>query len=111
MSFLEKMREAARQADERPIDPWEPRLRRALQNVQAMSTFAILDLIEAEPSTSNGRRLAGLMRHMGFVAIKSRRLLPGGRVGNTVVRGWCRPFRGTAPLLPPERRSRLNLER
>jgi hypothetical protein len=33
------------------------------------------------------------MRSLHFIPIKSRRLMPGGRAGNTVTRGWARPFR------------------
>jgi hypothetical protein len=34
-----------------------------------------------------------VMRSLHFVPIKSRRLMPGGRAGNTVTRGWARPIR------------------
>jgi hypothetical protein len=33
------------------------------------------------------------MRSLHFIPIKSRRLMPGGRAGNTVTRGWARPIR------------------
>jgi hypothetical protein len=33
------------------------------------------------------------MRILHFVQIKSRRLMPGGRCGNTITRGWARPVR------------------
>jgi hypothetical protein len=34
-----------------------------------------------------------VMRALHFIPIKSRRLMPGGRAGNTVTRGWARPVR------------------
>jgi hypothetical protein len=57
-----------------------------------MSTAALLDLLGAEPATSNARRLAGLMRELGFIPIKTRRFMPGG-FRDTVTRGWARPVR------------------
>jgi hypothetical protein len=33
------------------------------------------------------------MRALNYIPLKSRKLLPGGRCGNTVVRGWTRPVR------------------
>jgi hypothetical protein len=92
MAFLDRMREAARQAEVLPRDPWESHLRRALKDVEAMSTAALLDLLRADPTTSNARRLAGIMRELNFVPIKTRRFMPGG-FRDTVTRGWARPLR------------------
>jgi hypothetical protein len=86
------MQEAARQVEALQRDPWEARLRRALEGVEAMSTAALLDLLGANPTTSNARRLAGNMRKLGFVAVKTRRFMPGG-FRDTVTRGWARPVR------------------
>ena len=97
MAFLDRMHEAARRAEAHRRDPWEPRLKRALEGVEAMSTTALLDLLNADPTTSNARRLAVNMRELGFVAIKTRRFMPGG-FRDTVTRGWTRPVRGSAPL-------------
>jgi hypothetical protein len=92
MSFISRMQEAVRQAEARQRDPWEPRLRRALQGVEAMSTAALLDLLRAEPTTGNARRLAVIMRELNFIPIKTRRFMPGG-FRDTVTRGWARPMR------------------
>jgi hypothetical protein len=88
MSFISLMQEAARQEEVLPRDPWEPRLRMALEGVEAMSTAALLDLLRADPTTSNARRLAAIMRELNFVPIKTRRFMPGG-FRDTVTRGCC----------------------
>jgi hypothetical protein len=92
MAFLDKMREAERQAEATHRDPWHQRLKRALENVEAISTAALLDLLMVEPTTSNARRLATIMRELNFVPIKTRRFMPGG-FRDTVTRGWARPIR------------------
>jgi hypothetical protein len=59
----------------------------------AISTAALLDAVHAPATTGTARRLAAIMRILHFVQIKSRRLMPGGRCGNTITRGWARPVR------------------
>jgi len=59
-----------------------------------ISTAALLDIVRVPTSTGTARRLAAVMRDLHFTPIKSRRLMPGGRTGNTVTRGWGRPIRG-----------------
>ncbi|WP_426440112.1 hypothetical protein [Bradyrhizobium genosp. P] len=92
MSFLEKIRDAAKQLDAPTPDPWRKPLESALKGVDAMSTVALLDLVGARHTTSNARRLAMIMRELKFIPIQSRRLLPGG-FRDTVSRGWVRPMR------------------
>jgi hypothetical protein len=57
-----------------------------------MSTVALLDLLDVPQTTGNARRLAQTMRSLGFIPLKSRRLMPGGFRDNTI-RGWARPIR------------------
>ncbi len=102
MSFISRMHEAARQAEARPRDQWEPRLRRAMDGVEAMSSAALLDLVDADPTTGNARRLAAIMRSLNFIPIKTRRFMPGG-FRDTVTRGWSRPVRGSLPLKGADR--------
>jgi hypothetical protein len=104
MSFVEKMQEAAKEMEARPPDPWKKPLSDALKGVDAMSTVALLDLIGARHTTKNSRRLAAIMRELGFVPIQSRRLMPGG-YRNTVTRGWARPMRSppiSKKVKPPQ---------
>jgi hypothetical protein len=60
-----------------------------------VSTHALLDLIGLPNTTGNARRIVPSMRALGFVPIKSRRLMPGGW-RDTATRGWARPFRDVA---------------
>jgi hypothetical protein len=93
MSLLKRLESACAELDARDQDPWGARLENALQGVDAISTAALLDLLRARATTGTARRLAAVMRSLNFIPIKSRRLMPGGRVGNTVTRGWARPVR------------------
>jgi hypothetical protein len=94
MSFIEKLRTAqAALVDD--ADPWKPLLERAVpQNVTCISSVALLDFVGASPTTANCRRLAQAMRSLGWIALKSRRLQPGGW-RSTTCRGWARPLRKT----------------
>jgi hypothetical protein len=92
MSFIERMRQAAKEMEAPPPDPWKKRLGDTLKDVEGMSTVALLDIVDARHTTSNGRRLAAIMRSLGFIPIQSRRLAPGGR-RSTLARGWTRPMR------------------
>jgi hypothetical protein len=78
---------------EQNSEPWHAKLQGHLRGVEAVSTAALLDLLRAPATTGTARRLAAVMRSLQFVPIKSRRLMPGGRAGNTVTRGWARPIR------------------
>jgi hypothetical protein len=92
MSFIERMRQAAKEMEAPPPDPWKKVLSEALKDVEGMSTVCLLDVVGARHNTSNARRLAGVMRELKFVPIQSRRLEPGGH-RSTVARGWVRPMR------------------
>jgi hypothetical protein len=90
--FVETLREAQAQLAERGANPWRRALERDLPaNVTCISTVALLDLLGLAPTTGNARRIASTMRSMGFIGLKSRRLMPGGNRGTTI-RGWARPF-------------------
>jgi hypothetical protein len=93
MSLLKKLEQARAELDAQGRDPWSARLDDALHGVEAISTGALLDLLREPATTATARRLAAVMRSLHFVPIKSRRLMPGGRAGNTVTRGWARPVR------------------
>jgi hypothetical protein len=93
MSLLGKLRDARAELEAHGRDPWAAKLENALHGVETISTAALLDLLRAPATTGTARRLATVMRGLNFVPIKSRRLMPGGRAGNTVTRGWARPIR------------------
>ena len=91
-SWDEKLDEVEAQQAQRSANPWRRALERDLPaNVTCISTVALLDLLGLVPTTGNARRIAPTMRSMGFIPLKSRRLMPGGNRGTTI-RGWSRPF-------------------
>jgi len=93
MSLLGKLALARAELDAHCEDPWREKVEAAVRDKEAISTAALLDLLHAPATTGTARRLAAVMRGLNFIPIKSRRLMPGGRAGNTVTRGWARPIR------------------
>ena len=93
MSFLGKLAQARAQLDAHQQDPWTKKVAAAVRGMDIISTAAILDAVRAPATTATARRVAAIMRALQFIPIKSRRLMPGGRAGNTVTRGWARPVR------------------
>lgn len=107
-SFMEKLRRAQAEAAERDADPFREKAEAVVRGMEAISTFALLDLLGLPKTTGNGRRIAATMRTLGFVPIKSRRLMPGGWA-DTVTRGWARPIRAKShSLANPTRTLRSN---
>jgi hypothetical protein len=98
MSIMGKLAQARAELDAHHDDPWHTKVR----GKDAISTAALLDLLRVPATTSTARRLAAVMRSLHFIPIKSRRLMPGGRAGNTVTRGWTRAVRGSSPLRVPQ---------
>jgi hypothetical protein len=102
MSWLGRLERVQAEMDERGQDPWQRMLERAIPaGVMSTSTVALLDLIDAPPTTGNARRLAQTMRSMGWVALRSRRLAPGG-FRDTTIRGWARPVRESGRRTNPK---------
>ncbi len=98
MSWLGKLHQVRAELAERSADPWRKKLEDAVRGIEAISSAALLDLLRVPATTGTARRLAKVMRSLGFIPIKSRRLMPGG-FRDTVTRGWARPVRETrSPL-------------
>jgi hypothetical protein len=93
MSLLGKLAQARAELDAHHEDPWSRKVVAAVRDKDAISTAALFDLLRVPATTATARRLATVMRALHFIPIKSRRLMPGGRAGNTVTRGWARPVR------------------
>ena len=100
MSLLGKLAQARADLGARHEDPWCKKVEAAVRAKDAISTAALLDAIRAPATTGTARRLAKIMRSLHFIPIKSRRLMPGGWAGNTVTRGWARPFRQVKSAAP-----------
>src|SRR5271155_483473 len=92
MSWIEKLQQAKAALAERDADPFRELVAAIVRGMNEVSTAALLDLLGLPKTTGNGRRIAPTMRTLGFVPIKSRRLMPGG-YRDTVTRGWARPIR------------------
>jgi len=90
MGWLTELHRAQQEIAARSADPLRAKVEIYMRGQTAMSTNALLDLLGLRNTTANGRLLAKTMRSLGFIPLKSRRLLPGGHMG-TVIRGWSRP--------------------
>ena len=110
MSLLGKLAQACAELEAHHEDPWHSKVKAAVRDKDAISTAALLDLLRVPATTGTARRLATVMRALHFVPIKSRRLMPGGRAGNTVTRGWARPVRSmkSSPTTTNAGRAGLN---
>jgi hypothetical protein len=93
MPLLTNLAKACAELDAYSEEPWCAKVQAAVRGKDAISTAALLDLLRVPATTATARRLAAVMRSLNFIPIKSRRLMPGGRAGNTVTRGWARPIR------------------
>jgi hypothetical protein len=89
---MDKVHQAQAELAERDADPFREKAEAVVRGMEAISTVALLDLLGLPKTTGNGRRIAATMRSLGYVPIKSRRLMPGG-FRDTVTRGWARPIR------------------
>lgn len=92
VAWIDELHRAKAELAEGDADPLRGMVEAIVRGMEAISTFALLDLLGLPKTTGNGRRIAATMRSLGFVPIKSRRLEPGGW-RDTVTRGWARPLR------------------
>jgi len=100
MPFIETLRQAREKAQAHK-DPWHLRLEGIRgkvgdDDIVRVSTQALFDILEV-PHRSRGagacRRLATLMRELGWSPIKARGISPGGF--RDQVRGYARDKRGS----------------
>jgi hypothetical protein len=103
LSYLERLHQASAEVAKRGADPLRGIVETTVRGMDAVSTLTLLDLIGLPKNTGNARRVSKTMRSLGFVPIKSRRLMPGGHL-NTVTGGWARPIReirNSSPTMKP----------
>jgi hypothetical protein len=91
-SFMERLKRAQAELAQGDADPLLERVKSIVRGLEAIGTAPLLDLLGLPKTTGNGRRVAETMRSLGWVPVKSRRLMPGG-YRDTVTRGWARPVR------------------
>ena len=94
LSFTAQIARERIKLEQRDADPLREKVAATVRGMNAVSTVALLDLIGLPNTTGNARRISKTMRALGYVPIKSRRLVPGGW-NDTLCRGWARPFRET----------------
>jgi len=99
MSWLGKLHQAKTVLAVREADPFRQKVEAAVRGKEAISTAALLDLLDVPKTTGNARLVGKTMRSLGFIPIKSRRFNPGG-FRDTVARGWARPVRETRYSTP-----------
>jgi hypothetical protein len=101
-SFVALLKRSRAEAGARKGDPWHLRLERlrgktSYDGIERISTQSIFDVLELPQRARNAgacRRLAKLMRELGWHPIKARGLTPGGFTDQ--VRGWARDRSGRA---------------
>jgi hypothetical protein len=92
MAFLERLEQARNELAKHSENPLRKRVENAVRGIEAISTAALLDRLRLPATTGTARDVAPILRALGFIPIKSRRLMPGG-FRDTVTRGWARPVR------------------
>ena len=95
LSFTAQIERERAKLEQHDADPLLERVTTAVRGMEAVSTAALLDLIGLPNTTGNARRISKTMRTLGYIPIKSRRLVPGGW-HDTLCRGWSRPFRSNS---------------
>jgi hypothetical protein len=103
MAFIEKLKQTKKQIQHGGEDPWRLPLERVRgkvwdDDIERVSTQTLFDILEVPQRGRNAgacRRLAKLMRELGWSPIKARGMTPGGF--RDQVRGWARDKR-TSPL-------------
>ena len=100
-SFVGLLKQTRKEATAKP-DPWRLRLERVrgkvdYDQIERVSTQTLLDLLEVPQRGRNAavcRRLATLMRELGWTPIKARGMTQNGF--RNQVRGWARDQSGKA---------------
>ena len=95
MSFIEKLRRGRVESQER-ADPWRLRLERVqgkegydgIERINSQSLMDLLEIPQRARTAGTFRRLAKLMRELGWVAVKARGLTQTGHIDQ--VRGYAR---------------------
>jgi hypothetical protein len=99
VSFLEKLRQE--QARISPNDPWHLRLERVrgrvgddgIERISTQTLFDYLEVLQRSRGAGACRRLARVMRELGWTPVRVRDLTRGGYLEQ--VRGYCRDARNS----------------
>jgi len=96
MSFIAMLREARAKAQAQAADAWRLPLKRVrgkvgddgVERIATQTVFDMLEVPQRSRSAAASRRLARLMRELGWRSMKARGLTPGGF--RDQVRGYAR---------------------
>ena len=99
LSFTAQIERERAKLEQLDADPLREKVASITRGMDAISTAALLDLIGLPNTTGNARRISKTMRALGYIPIKSRRLVPGGW-NDTLCRGWARPLREVRNTIP-----------
>jgi hypothetical protein len=96
MSFLSKLHEAEARLAAQNADPWHMRLERVrgtigddgIERISTQTLFDHLEVLQRSRGTGASRRLAKVMRELGWTPVRVRDLTRGGY--KEQVRGYCR---------------------
>jgi hypothetical protein len=96
MSWLGKLHEAQAELAARNADPWSLRLERVcgqvgddgIERVSTQTLFDYLEVLQRSRGAGACRRLAKIMRELGWTPVRVRDLTRGGY--KEQVRGYCR---------------------
>jgi hypothetical protein len=99
MAWLTKLHEAEAQLAARNIDPWRVRLERVrgqvgddgIERISTQTLFDHLEVLQRSRGAGACRRLAQVMRELGWTPVRLRDLTRGGY--KEQVRGYCRDAR------------------
>jgi hypothetical protein len=98
LSFLEKLRQAETRIVS-PNDPWQLRLQRVrgtigddgIERISTQALFDHLEVLQRSRGAGASRRLAKIMRDLGWTPVRVRDMTRGGYLEQ--VRGYCRDAR------------------
>ena len=96
MTWLTKLREAEAELAARDAEPWRLRLERvrgqigddAIERISTQTLFDHLEVLQRSRGAGACRRLAKIMRELGWTPVRVRDLTRGGY--KEQVRGYCR---------------------
>ena len=96
MSFIDRLREAQARLAAQNADPWHVRLERVcgtvgddgIERISTQTLFDYLEVLQRSRGAGASRRLAKLMRELGWTPVRVRDLTRGGY--KEQVRGYCR---------------------
>ena len=104
MDFLTKLSVHQMQLAARAADPWHLRLERVhgqvgddgIERISTQTLFDHLEVLQRSRGAGACRRLAKVMRALGWMPVRVRDLTRGGYTEQ--VRGYCRDARGRSNL-------------